>query len=464
MESLNNLVLDLGGYAWNLVIILAVFLALFYGFKSRFLQRKLFPESLRIFWTRRNLKSADGVTGAEAFWITLGGCIGTGNVAGVAMAIVVGGPGAVFWMWLIAIGGMLTSFLENTLAQLYKVKEGPIFRGGPAYYMARGLKNKHLGTLYAFFMIVSLGFALAALQNNTITLSMNYSLNIPVVATSAVVTAINALIIFGGIKRIAQTAEKFVPIMTAIYFILTIFVIVVRREYIGEAVRLIFTEAFNFRSLGGGIIGSMIYQGIKRGVFSNGAGQGDAPTVGASSNVSHPAEQGIFGSFAVFVDTMIVCTLTAIVIILSQTYIHNELVGIELAQSAFASVLGHWASIVIAFCIFLFCFTSIMSNYICGETSLTYLTGGIKGRNAYKIIFTTAIFLGGILSVDIMWNIADLFCAILVCLNMISLVFLGNRALILAKDYFEQRKNGIDAPTFNSKGTSLEENTECWHQ
>ncbi|CUO83517.1 Na+/alanine symporter [[Eubacterium] contortum] len=462
MEKLNNLVLDLGGNAWNLVLVLAIFLGVFYGIRTKFIQIRLFPEALRLVKNRaKEGKDEKGVSSFQALCITLGGCIGTGNVAGVAMAIVVGGPGAVFWMWLIAILGMVTSFMENTLAQVYKVQEGEVYRGGPSYYMEKGLGKRWLGILYAFSMIVSLGFALAALQSNTISLSVGQALGIPALLTSILVAVLIALVIFGGVRRIAKVAERGVPIMTLVYFALALLVLIVNIQKVPEMFALIFSRAFDFKAVGGAAIGTVIYQGLKRGVFSNGAGQGDAPTAGASAEVSHPAKQGLFGVFSVFIDTILVCTLTAFVIIISGVHEYSDRVGIELSQLAFSSSLGKWAGVVLMLCIFMFCFTSIMSNYYCGESCLAFMAKGMKGRNTYRIIFVTAIFLGGITGVDLMWNIADLFCAIIVILNMISLIFLGKKAIKVADDYIRQKKEGKD-PVFCSKGIKGLEGAECW--
>ena len=310
-------------------------------------------------------------------------------------------------------------------------------------------------------MIVSLGFALAALQSNTISLSVGQALGIPALVTSILVAVLIALVIFGGVRRIAKVAERGVPIMTLVYFALALLVLIVNIQKVPEMFALIFSRAFDFKAVGGAAIGTVIYQGLKRGVFSNGAGQGDAPTAGASAEVSHPAKQGLFGVFSVFIDTILVCTLTAFVIIISGVHEYSDRVGIELSQLAFSSSLGKWAGVVLMLCIFMFCFTSIMSNYYCGESCLAFMAKGMKGRNTYRIIFVTAIFLGGITGVDLMWNIADLFCAIIVILNMISLIFLGKKAIKVADDYIRQKKEGKD-PVFCSKGIKGLEGAECW--
>lgn len=462
MKALHSLVLSIGGNLWNLVIILAIFLGIFFGFRSKFVQFRLFPEALRLVSAKaRQGKDGHGVSGFQAFCVALGGCIGTGNVAGVALAVVAGGPGAVFWMWLIALLGMVTSFIENTMAQVYKVKEGDTYRGGPAYYMEKGLGQRWLGVVYAFSMIVSLGFALAALQCNTISASVGESLKLPAIVTSIVVTAIVALVIFGGVKRIAHFAEKCVPVMTIVYLLLVVAVLVLNVTKIPAMFGLIFSQAFTMEAVNGAALGTILYQGLKRGVFSNGAGQGDAPTAGAAATVSHPAKQGLFGVFAVFVDTIVVCTATALVIIITDNYMGASQDGIALTQFAFSSALGNWSGMVISLCIFLFCLTSILSNYYCGESCLAFLTNGMKGRTVYRVIFVIAIFLGGIASVDLMWDTADMFCALIVCLNMISIIFIGGQALRVAQDYIRQMKEGKD-PVFLASQVEGLRDVECW--
>lgn len=462
LTSLNDIVLWIGGNLWNLVLVLATLLGVIYGFRSKFIQFRMWGETMRLVRDRATQREdGEGVSGFQALCITLGGCIGTGNVAGVAMAIVYGGPGAVFWMWLIALLGMVTSFIENTLAQVYKEKEGLVFRGGPSYYMEKAAGSRLLGVIYALSMIVSLGFALAALQANTISLSVNYSMKIPELATAIIIAAFVALVIFGGIKRIATAAELSVPFMTIVYIALAFGVILVNITEVPRMFALIFTEAFNFKAAAGGAIGNVIYQGLKRGVFSNGAGQGDAPTAGASATVSHPAKQGLLGTFAIFIDTIVVCTATAFVIILSEVYLTSSLVGIELSQHAFSSMLGGWAGILLSLCIVLFCFTSIMSNYYCGESCLAFLTRGTQGRTLYRVIFVVAIFFGGITGVDLMWNIADMFCAIIVNINMMTLLFLGGIAIKVGEDYIRQRKMGLE-PIFYRDSIPGLKNIEAW--
>lgn len=463
MDQLNDLALAIGGQFWNIVACLAVILALYLGFRTKFVQFRLFGDALRLVKERITAKEkVDGVSGFQAFCVTLGGCIGTGNVAGVAMAIIVGGPGVVVWMWVIALLGACTSFVENTLAQVYKVKEGGIFRGGPAYYMEKGLGRRWLGILYAFIMIVSLGFALVGLQTNTIVLSIGAAFHLPNFITALVVAGLTALVIFGGVKRIANVAERAVPLMTLAYVLLLAGIIIINIKNVPAGFALIFREAFSARAVTGAAFSTIVFQGIKRGVFSSGAGHGDAPTTGASADVSRPVKQGLFGTLAIYMDTCVVCTATALAIIFAGVYTGTDYVGIELTQFAFTSVLGQWVGYIFSLCIFIFCFTSVMANYYCGETCLSYLTRQkMHGYTVYRVLFVIVIFLGGIASVDLIWNIADAFLAVMIIVNMVSLLFVGHKVIPVIRDYIRQRKDGKD-PVFRARDVGIE-NADCWN-
>lgn len=464
--AIDSFALTWGGYFWNAVIVVSCILGLLYGITNKFAQFRLFPETMRLVIKQiKGGKDTNGVTGFQAFCVTLGGCIGTGNVAGVAMAVLVGGPGVVPWMWLIALLGAGTSLAENTLAQVYKVREGDVFRGGPMYYIAKGLGYKLWGKGFALIMIGALGFALVGLQTNTITLSIEQGLGVSVYISAAVVALLIALIIFGGIKRIAEVAERGVPVMTLLYIIMLIMVLVLNVQHIPATFALMFREAVSARAVTGAAFMTIFFNGIKRGVFSSGAGHGDAPTTGAAADVKHPVQQGLFGTLAIYMDTCVVCTATAIVIIISGSYIGVDKVGIQLTQYAFMSVLGKWSAIVFAACICMFCFTSIMANYYCGETSLTFMTNGtMKGRNLYRILFVLIVFLGGVTEATVMWDIADMFLAIMLLTNMVALLFFSKQVAAVTNDYIKQRKAGKEDPVFIASTVNeiKADECDCW--
>lgn len=462
MDRLNDLALTIGGHFWTVVIYLSIILALYLGIRTKFVQFRLFPNAIQLIRDRIHSKEKiSGVSGFQAFCVTLGGCIGTGNVAGVAMAIVAGGPGVVFWMWLIVLLGACTSFVENTLAQVYKVREGDIFRGGPAYYMEKALGQHWLGMLFAGIMIVSLGFFLVGLQTNTVVLSVGTAYHLPSFVIAIIISALIALVIFGGVKRIAHVAEKLVPVMTLAYLCLLIAVIVINIRHVPAGLALIFREAFSAKAVNGAVFGTIVMQDIKRGVFSSGAGHGDAPTTGASAEVSHPVKQGLFGTLAIYMDTLVVCTATALAIIFAGVYVGTDYVGIELTQFTFTTVLGPWVGYVFSICIAVFCFTSIMANYYCGEVSLSYLTRQrMHGYTVYRLLFVASVFLGGIASVDVIWNIADAGLALMIIVNIVSLLFAGKKVVPIIDDYVRQKKAGQD-PVFHAKEAGID-NAECW--
>lgn len=464
--AIDSFALTWGGHFWNAVIVLACVLGVLYGITNKFAQFKLFPEAIRLVIRQiKGGKDTNGVSGFQAFCVTLGGCIGTGNVAGVAMAVLAGGPGVVPWMWLIALLGAGTSLAENTLAQVYKVREGDVFRGGPMYYISKGLGYKLWGKWFSLVMIGALGFALVGLQTNTITLSVEEGFGISVYISAAIVAVLIALIIFGGIKRIADVAEKGVPIMTLLYVIMLVMVLVINAKSIPATFALIFREAVSARAVTGAAFYAIFFNGIKRGVFSSGAGHGDAPTTGAAADVKHPVQQGIFGTLAIYMDTCVVCTASALVIIISGSYIGVDKIGIQLTQYSFVSMLGQWSSVVFAICICMFCFTSIMANYYCGETSLTFLTNGsMKGRNLYRALFVLIVFLGGVTEATVMWDVADMFLAIMLLTNMVALLFFSKQVAAVTNDYIKQRKAGKEEPVFIA--TEIKEikasECECW--
>lgn len=460
MEYIDQLAVQIGGYFWNIVLALGVFLGIYYGIRLRFVQIRMFPETMRLIKEQVTSKEKiGGVSGIQAFLVTLGGAIGTGSVGGVAMALIAGGPGVVVWLWVICILGGATSFVEHTLGQIYKTKEGDIFRGGPSYYMEKALGQRWMGIFYAFIMIVSLGFALVGLQTNSIVEAVNGAVKVPRFAIALVIAVLIALIIFGGIKRIAEVAEKGVPVMAAIYILMLIVVMICRWQEVPSALALIFREAFSARAVTGAGFTTIVIQGFKRGVFSSGQGHGDAPTTNASATVTHPIKQGLLGSTAIYT-VCVMCTVTALVIVLSGVYTGTDLVGMALSQYAFVSVLGNWAAIIFALCMAMFCFTSIMANYYCGETCLTYLSHTMRGRNLYRIIFVAVVFLGGIAEVQLMWDIADVLLAVMIITNMVALLLLGRQVVVTLNDYVRQKSEGKN-PVFHAKDAGIE-NAECW--
>lgn len=474
MEFIQKLVDAANTIIWSYcILILAIGVGLYYLIRTRGVQFRKLGEIIRLVFGKESQTDADkaagsaegGIKGLQSLFVAVGGCVGTGNVAGVALAITAGGPGAVFWMWVIGLLGAGTSFIENTLAQVFKEHdERGGFRGGPAYYMEKGLGKRWVGIVFAVCMILSFGMALAALQANTISEAWVGALGCSKWVSTIIIVAFAAVVIYGGAKRIAKVSEIIVPTMAIVYLVAALIVLVINVKHIPAMFAAIFNGAFNVKALGGGAVGTAILQGVKRGVFSSGAGQGDSPQASASAVTTHPARQGLIQSFAIYIDTILICSATAFVCISAQSG-DTDLAGIKMVQASFASAFGDWAKIFIAFIMFLFCFSSLIANYYYAESNLAFILRGNKGRNLYRIVFLLVLLWGGLSGLGIVWDFADVFGGSLAVVNLIVLVFLGNISVEILKDYESQEKAGIAVPTFNIKSIEkydLSNAADCW--
>lgn len=457
---------------WSyLILILALGLGVSFAIRTRFVQFRHLGEMIRLVTGRRGQKKAsssdtDAISPFQALCIACGGCVGTGNVAGVALAIVAGGPGAVFWMWILGLLGAGTSFIENTLAQLFKEHdEKGGFRGGPAYYMEKGLRKRWMGIIFAVCMILSFGFALAALQANTIAQAWEAAFSIKPIIMAIVICVLAAVIVFGGVKRIAKFSEAIVPLMAIAYLLLAIVILIVNYDKVPGMLASIFKGAFGIEAVAGGTLGTAIIQGVKRGVFSSGAGQGDSPQASAAASTTHPAKQGLIQAFAIYVDTILVCSATALVVCTAGEYANSTLEGVQLVQLSFSSLIGGWASSFIAVIMFLFCFSSLIANYYYGESNLAFIMRSDKFRQAYRVCFILMLFWGSVSGLSIVWDLADLFGGTLAVVNMIALIFLGKISIQVMKEYEAQQKAGVEEPTFqvsNVPQLDLSQAAECW--
>lgn len=475
MGFIKSIVDTVNTITWNYaILILAVGLGVFFLIKTRGVQFRHLGEMLRLVIGKESHsidkdeanRNKEAVKPFQSLCIAVGGCVGTGNVAGVALAIVAGGPGAVFWMWVIGLLGVGTSFIENTLAQLFKERdEAGGFRGGPAYYMEKGLGKRWAGVIFAVCMILSFGVALAALQANTIAEAWNGAFSIPGWVVAIVVVALAAFVVFGGVTRIAKVSELIVPFMAIAYLLVALVVLIVNAPLIPSMFGAIFKGAFSFQAAGGGFLGAAVLQGVKRGVFSSGAGQGDSPQASASAVTTHPARQGLIQAFAIYVDTILVCSATALVVCVSGQYIDTEAAGVKLVQNAFASAIGDWAKIFIAIVMFLFCFSSAIANYYYAESNLAFIMRGDKGRTIYRFVYLAALTWGCLSGLSIVWDLADMFGGILAVVNLIALVFLGRISFDILADYEKQKKDGVAVPKFNIKSITrydLSKAADCW--
>ena len=467
MEFLNEKILLVNDFIWTYILIaMLIVIGLYFTFKTKFVQFSNIKEMFKLLGegTSSKDKAKGQVSSFQAFCIGTASRVGTGNLAGVASAIAIGGPGAVFWMWLIALIGSASAFIESTLAQIYKVKDGDNFRGGPAYYMEKGLKKRWMGIAFSVLIIICFGFAFNSVQSNTITAAFNSTFNANKLIVGIILTVLTLIIIFGGVNRIAKISSILVPIMAVAYIVIALFIIIMNFNQIPSLFKTIFENAFGIKQVVGGGIGAALLQGIKRGLFSNEAGMGSAPNAAATATVSHPAKQGLIQTLGVFTDTLIICTSTAFIILLSGAPLDGSVKGIELTQMALVSQVGSWGGTFISICILLFAFSSIIGNYYYGETNIQFITENKVVLYGYRILVAAMVLFGSIASMDLVWNIADVFMGLMAILNLIAIVLLSKIAIKALQDYTAQKKAGKDPVFYASSIPELGDEVEEWRE
>ena len=453
-------------FLWSYVlIVLLVGLGLWFTVASRFVQFRFFGQMFGAL--RRGLHEREGhLSSFQALVVSIAGRVGGGNIAGVAVAITLGGPGAVFWMWLIGLMGMATSFFECSLAQLYKRAEPDgTYRGGPAYYMKYGLKQPWMAVVFSILLLITFGFGFNAVQSYIVATSMQASFGIPFWATGLVLVAMVGATIFGGIKRIAHVAEFVVPIMAVGYFVVAVFVLVTNLGEVPQAIGHIVKSALGFEELVSGGFAAVVVQGVKRGLFSNEAGLGSAPNVAAVAYVPHPAHQGMVQALSVFIDTLILCTCTAVIILLSDAYQPGAagVNGVALTQAALASHVGSWGEGFISIALLLFSFSSIMYNYYLGENSLNYFSEENKHLfNVFRILVLALIMWGSMQNLGTVFAFADLTMGLLGVVNLAALALLVPIAFRLLKDFDTQRESGATPELDPSQWEDLDIDPGAW--
>ncbi len=452
----------INNFMWSYVlIILLIGAGIYFSFKTKFVQFRFFKEMFRLL-KPSDKKDKNEISSFQAFCISTASRVGTGNIAGVAMAVAAGGPGAVFWMWLIALIGGASSFVESTLAQIYKTKDKDgNSLGGPAYYIERGLKKRWLGVIFAILTTLCFGLVFNAAQSNTTTLAFTNAFGINPFIMGIVLSILTALVIFGGVKRIAKVSEVIVPIFATAYILVALIVIVININSLPSIFILIFENAFGLKQFAAGGLGFTIMQGIKRGLFSNEAGMGSAPNAAATATVSHPVKQGLTQTLGVFTDTIVICTCTAFIVLISGDYAGTTLTGIELTQSSLSSQIGVIGTYFLAICTFLFAFSSIVGNYYYGQANIEFITNNKGILNLFRSFVVLTVFTGSLASIDLVWNLADLFMAFMAVINLIAILFLGKYAFAALEDYSHQKKAGKD-PIFRASSIPGLENTEAW--
>ena len=463
LNSLNDYILMINDFLWTYILIaLLIAIGLYFTIKTNFVQFKNIKEMFKLLGEGSSSSEKGAISSFQAFCIGTASRVGTGNLAGVATAIAVGGPGAVFWMWLISLIGSASAFIESTLAQIYKEKDGDSFKGGPAYYMEKGLKKRWLGVLFSILIIISFGFAFNSVQSNTIASAFSSAFNIDVTITGVILTIFTLVIIFGGVHRIAKITGFIVPVMAVAYLLVAAFIVCKNITELPSVLKMIFANAFGFEQVLGGTLGAAILQGIKRGLFSNEAGMGSAPNAAAVATVSHPVKQGFIQTLGVFTDTLIICTSTALIILVSGVPLDGSIKGIELTQLAVTNQIGSWGGTFIAICILLFAFSSIIGNYYYGETNIQFISEKKIYLYAYRILVAVMVMLGSVVSMDIVWNFADVSMGLMAITNLVAIVLLSKIAFKALKDYNDQKKQGLD-PVFKASSIpEIVDDVECW--
>ena len=385
MELLHELINNINNFIWTYIIIFALIgLGIYFTLRTKFVQIRMLGEMFKLITSSAGTKTErKEISGFQAFCVSTASRVGVGNIAGVAIAIVTGGPGAVFWMWLIAFIGCATGFVESTLAQIYKLpKDDGAFHGGPAYYIKNSLGQPRIAKLFAVLISVMFGLIYVSVQANTIVLSVETAFNIDHSITAIVLAVLTSLVIFGGMHRIAKVTELLVPVMAGIYLLSAIIIIVMNLDKVPAMFALIFHDAFSPQAAVGGGFGTVFMTGVRRGLFSNEAGEGSVPNAAATASGKHPARQGLIQSFGVYVDTWFVCSATAFIVLLTGQYtIGGNLTGIALAQQSLGSVFGSFAPNALSIIVFMFAFSSIIGNYFYGEINIAFFKGDESGHD-----------------------------------------------------------------------------------
>ena len=462
---LNQAISSLNTVLWSYILIVALIAcALYFTFKTRGVQFRMFFEMIRLLGDSTKKEHEKHVSSFEAFAVSIASRVGTGNLAGVATAIAVGGPGAVFWMWVIALLGSATAFAESTLAQLYKRKTQGSFIGGPAYYMKFGLRKPRMAKLYAVLITVTFCMAYISIQSNTICAAADKAFGVPPLVMGLILVVLSTLCVFGGIGRIAKVSSVIVPVMAILYVVLAVVIILMNLRLIPHVFAVILSNAFGLQQFAGGTLGATMMNGIKRGLFSNEAGEGSAACAASIASVSHPVKQGLVQALSVFTDTLLICSCTAFIILISGVFTTPGLNGVQLTQMALQSEIGPIGTQFVAIAIFFFAFSSIIGNYTYGEMNVKFLTAR-KGWLTFVRVMNgvVMVFFGSLASLDLVWSLGDLFMGSITLCNLVAIVKLSPQACFLLNDYRQQKRNGIKSPVFHrSQMPDIEKDIEAW--
>lgn len=442
------------------LLAMLVICAVWFSIQTRFAQFRLMPEMFRLLFENTNNKKK--ISPFQAFAVGLASRVGTGNLAGVATAIAVGGPGSVFWMWLMALLGGATALVESSLGQLYKTKHPTGFVGGPAYYIYKGIGCRLYASVFAVTIIICFGFANNMVQANTITLAFTRAFSMPPIIMAGILTVLSLAIVLGGIHRIAKVSSVIVPLMAIAYVGMTLVIMILNYDRIPDFFLLVLRHAFGFEQFAGGTFGGMIVIGFKRGLFSNEAGEGSAPNAAATADTTHPIKQGLIESLGVFADTILVCSCTAFIILSSGIY-DCGVNGIELTQLSLSAYVGDVGKTIIAVCIMFFAFSSILGNYYYGECNLHFLLPGKWPRFIYGLISGgILVFIGSIVALEVVWGIVDFCMVVMSVCNIVAILILGKYVIKMLADYEQQRREGLNPHYHKETIPEIKSQTECW--
>jgi AGCS family alanine or glycine:cation symporter len=478
--SFEEIVAFIVNIVWSPALIVVCLAAgLFFSILTRFVQIRRFKEMISLLFAKKD-KHRTGVSSFQAFCMAISGRVGTGNIVGVATAIAFGGPGSIFWMWIIAFLGSSSAFVESTLAQIYKEKHGDQLRGGPSYFIEKGLHCKWLAIAFAVSTILGCGFLLPSVQSNGVALAFNNALDIKAIYIGIGLAVLLGLVIMGGVKRIANVAEIVAPFMAIGYVLMVLVILVFYLDKIPGVFLLIFKSAFGLHPVYGAIIGSTIMWGVKRGIFSNEAGQGSCPIIAAAADVSHPVKQGLVQAFSVYIDTLLICTATALMILVTGMYnvfyesgqvlvenapqLSNQYV--VFTQAAVDKVISGFGNIFVASALLFFVFTTLMAYYYYAETSIVYLFGKKKWGSfavwALRLLIVIAVFYGSLKQATLAWQLGDIGVGLMAWINLAAIFLLFPKAIRSLKDYEQQKKKGID-PLFDPEKLNIKK-AEFWEK
>ena len=465
----------LNEYLWTyVVIVMLIGCAIYFTIRTKGVQFRLLKDMFKVIANRpiyinkvekENLSTEDErlkkIGSFQAFAVSLSSRVGTGNLAGVASAIFVGGPGAVFWMWVMALFGAATAFVESTLAQLYKRRGEDSFYGGPAYYMQYGLHRKWMGVLFAVLITITFGIANQVVQSNTLCDAVADAMGVGRDKVGLVLTIATTMIIFGGVTRISRFSSIIVPIMAVGYILLAAFILITNITAIPAMISLIVKSAFGFEQAAGGMVGVAMMQGIKRGLFSNEAGEGSAPNAAAIASTSHPIKQGLLQALGVFADTLVICTCTAFVILLSGIYDSGR-DGIILTKYTLITHVGSLGGLFVTLAIFFFAYSTIIANYFYGETNIRFITQSGKTIFAFRAITGATVMIGATVTLQTAWCLVDLAMGLMTLVNLVAIIQLSPKVFRLLDNYIEQRRNHQDPQFKRSMMPEIEKDVECW--